>query len=155
MRVSLDETCVCLIHTGAKGTVMRCWPGSSAQVEAIARASRHQLRSSFTHVAMICDDASVQPLLPQLLVANEATMSRADAAFLRTAVPGNVYLVRQKKAWMTTDLMVWLVKLLGQCVKHYQAKVNTQPKKDKVKVRLIFSFDLHVPDVKAVREVLV
>ena len=117
LRVSLDETCVCLVHTGAKGTVMRCWPGSSAQVEAVAVASRHQLRSSFTHVAMICDDARVQPFLPQLLVANEATMSRADATFLRAAVPGNVYLVRQKKAWMTADLMVWLVKVLGQCVK--------------------------------------
>ncbi|CAK0822502.1 unnamed protein product, partial [Prorocentrum cordatum] len=44
--------------------------------------------------------------------------------------------------------------LLGTCVKHYQAKTNEQPKQNEEKVRRIFSSDLHVPDVKAVREVL-
>ncbi|CAK0836956.1 unnamed protein product [Prorocentrum cordatum] len=45
--------------------------------------------------------------------------------------------------------------MLGTCVKHYQAKTNKQPKQSKEKVRLIFSFDLHVPDLRAVREVLI
>ena len=45
--------------------------------------------------------------------------------------------------------------MLRTCVKHFQAKTNKQPKQNKEKVRLIFSFDLHVPDLKAVREVLI
>ena len=96
---------------------MRCWPGSSVRVEALAKVSRQQLRSSFTHVALICDDASLQPLLPQLLVCGSSTLSRADQAFLEARLPANVFVVRQMKGWMSQDLMVWLMKRLGECLK--------------------------------------
>ena len=122
VRVSLDETCVSLLHTGAKGTIMRCWPGSQERIEAWAKASRQQLRSSFTHVAMICDDTSLQPLLPQLLVCGQSTLSKADHLFLAGRLPENIILVRQKKGWMTQELMVQLVKLLHQSVREKLGK---------------------------------
>ena len=75
-----------------------------------------QRRLHLTHVCFICDDPSVQPLLPQIIIGNFNTFLVRDMLELLDDTPKNVYLVRQKSAWNNIKLMVKIVNLLVQCL---------------------------------------
>ena len=44
---------------------------------------------------------------------------------------------------------------LGECITHFQTKKNKQPHQKQEKVRLIFSFDLHVKNMSIVKGIMV
>ena len=114
LRMSLDETSVSTMYSGQRGAVLRLWPGTRARARAYAQATRAQLRASFTHVAIICDSPHIQPVLPQLIICGENVLSKREQALLEPRLPRNVFLVRQKKGWNTTQLMVRIIKILGR-----------------------------------------
>ena len=86
LHINMDETSVKLYQDAGKGMLvararrLRRTPKSLVQ-----NVSRRQLRAALTHAAFICDDPTVQPLLPQVLIAGEASMTAAQAAELETA----------------------------------------------------------------------
>lgn len=80
--------------------------------DAVQNVPRHKRRCYLTHVALICDRPDIQPLLPQVIIANESTMPAALMPTLRAACPANVYLVRQKSAWNNADLCSRIVRWL-------------------------------------------
>ena len=81
LRINLDETAVCLFQGGCKGTI---FTGKKRQRgEAFQRVAKGNRRCYLTHVALICDRADIQPLLPQTLIGNEHTFPARSMAALR------------------------------------------------------------------------
>ena len=74
--------------------------------------SRECARANFTHVAMICDDAVIQPLLPQLIIVGERVARARDMPALREALPSNTYLVRLKRGWTNSAVHRMVLALL-------------------------------------------
>ena len=60
----------------------------------------------------MCDDPSVQPLLPQIIIGNEHILRAADLTKLEPMLPKNIIVVRAKSSWMTTELLVVVMEQL-------------------------------------------
>ena len=73
LRLNLDETSVRFWYEPRQG--LRSNSGPTRKTGCARQASRGQLRRAFTHVAIICDDASLQPYMPQVLLVNERTVT--------------------------------------------------------------------------------
>ena len=61
-------------------------------------------RTCVTHVAFICDDAEVQRFMPQVIIANEHTITDDELAALRAASPRNVRILRRRSAWVDAEI---------------------------------------------------
>ena len=68
-RPNLDETSVRVWYEPRLG--LRCATIPVRRVGFARQASRGQLRRAFSHTAIICDDASLQLHLPQVLLVHE------------------------------------------------------------------------------------
>ena len=68
LRLSLDETSICLYQGSAKGDIFVSRGRRPTQM--VPRAKR---RCWLTDIAVVCDASELQPLLPQVVVGNEAT----------------------------------------------------------------------------------
>ena len=110
LRINLDETAICLFQGDGKGNVFMSKTCPSAPVQDVPRRRR---RCFLTHVALVCDRTDIQPLLPQVLIANEATFPAGLMPALRAACPANVFLVRQKSSWNNSDLCSQIMRWLG------------------------------------------
>ena len=115
--MNLDETSVCLFQGGGKGTVLCRKRRREATREVAQPASSSTKRTCLTHIAMVCDRPDVQPLLPQVIIGNEATFKARELLALQTACPGNVHLLRQKSAWINIGVIVGVVRLLGAALR--------------------------------------
>ena len=98
LRLNLDETSVRFWYEPCKGLRR---PGGQVPRAGFARkASRAQLRKAFSHVAIMCNDTSLQPHLPRVLLVTERTVS-AELNRRWTSLPGcNAKLWRGKTAWI-------------------------------------------------------
>ena len=94
LRLNLDETPVGLFQGDGKGNIF-----ASKKRKLLQHASRRQRRRYLTHVAVICDQSEIQPLLPQIIIGNRTTFPLRRMRALRAQCPANVFLVRQKSAW--------------------------------------------------------
>lgn len=75
----------------------------------VARAvTKGQQRAALTHMALLCDDAAVQAVLPQILLAGRGSMTRAQAQAVRGAVRGPLELHVLSKGWANTAVMCHL-----------------------------------------------
>jgi len=104
LRVNLDETSVCYWQGAQPGILLnrkRHIPGGNP---AVTNVSRNTLRATMTHVALICDDSTLQPLLPQVLVAKRHLLTKADEARIRATLPANVFLKANPKGWNNSAL---------------------------------------------------
>jgi len=78
-------------------------------------------RGTLTHIAFICDDPGLQPRLPQIIVGNEHTLSKADLLAAQTFVPQNVYLIRSKSSWADAPLFAASLRWLGKATAHLKS----------------------------------
>ena len=78
-------------------------------------------RCGFTHVAMICDDTSLQPRLPQILIGNEAIFPVAKLESVRPSLPPNIRLWRRKTGWVTAEVMRDIVRELSAALGELKA----------------------------------
>lgn len=113
LRVNLDETAVCLHQGGGRGSLFVTKRQRAGLVES---APTNKRRCYMTHVGLICDRTDLQPLLPQVLVANEATLQAGTLAALSAACPPNVRLVRQKSSWNNGHLCALIVGLIMEAL---------------------------------------
>ena len=108
LRINLDETAVCLYQGGRKGNVF-----ISRALERIQQGSLGTRRTFLTHVALICDDPDVQPLLPQFILVNQRTLpDDAELAAIQAACPPNVIVLREKSAWVTNVVFMRMMRRL-------------------------------------------
>ena len=78
----------------------------------MTHVSRGKRRCYLTHVAFICDRADIQPLLPQVIIGNEATFAAGQLVALKAMCPPHVHLLRQKSAWNNEVTCAAIVRLL-------------------------------------------
>ena len=71
-----------------------------------------------TLVAIVCDDASIQPVLPQVILLAEAVARVGDALEADKASPENVIVTRQKSGWINKGIFPRIIKVLGQVLQH-------------------------------------
>jgi hypothetical protein len=111
LRINLDETSVCLFQGAGKGTVFinkRVAGGVPTQ-----KVARFKRRCCLTHVAVICDNTELQPLMPQFILGNFATFLQRDLAMLRSRCPPNIVLVRQQSAWNNERMCAIIVRRIA------------------------------------------
>ena len=128
LRINLDETSVKLFQGDTKGTVFftkrkRRSDEEEEAEEPVQVADLNKKRTCLSHVGLICDRTDVQPLLPQILIGNEATFKAGEMAELSASCPANVVLIRQKSAWNNTETVKRVLRLLAAALR----KVNHPP----------------------------
>ena len=127
LRLNLDETSICLYQGGNKGTVFFKKRQHDPDTEPVQHANLAKRRCCFTHVGLICDKPDLQPVLPQVLIANESTFSAGDMAALEAECPENVHLVRQKSAWNNVEVCKETIRLLAKALEPHLASKGLQP----------------------------
>ena len=118
LRINLDETS-CKLHCVQKRGLAVCRQRAlsrAKKTEIVQDVSRGKLRGCFTLIAMICDDASLQPLLPQILLGNEHIFQQRVLAEIQPALAPNIHLWRRTSAWATRQTMVEVVQLLARAL---------------------------------------
>ena len=119
LRINLDETRIGLHFSAPRGLQARAVSRRAQKAKARRRKTVVQnvplgkKRAGFTHVAMICDDTSLQPRLPQILLGNEAIFPVATLDALRPTLPPNVRLWRRRSGWVTKDLLRDIIRELA------------------------------------------
>ena len=61
---------------------------------------------------MVCDDSSLQHVLPQFIIGNQNILRVADLKELDPMLPENIIVVRAKSSWITTELLIVVLELL-------------------------------------------
>ena len=118
LRINLDET-ACRLHYDQKRGLAVCRQRAlsrAKKTEIVQDVSRGKLRGCFTLIAMICDDASLQPLLPQIFLGNEHIFQQRVLDDLRPSLAPNIHLWRRPSAWATRHTMVEVVQLLAEAL---------------------------------------
>lgn len=137
LKLNLDETSVCLFQGGAKGTLMVSQRRLGDRPrEPVQHASPSNRRACLTHIGLICNRPDLQRVLPQVIIGNERTFSAGDWAALQAACPCNVFLVRQKSAWNSSELMVRVITLLASVLAPYMREVQPVLLMDACKVHI-------------------
>ena len=117
----MDETMLRLFPGALKGAVSLPEGETTNTLGEKKRmgVSRKQLRGCFSHVAFICDDSALQPLLPQFLIGSKSLLLQREIDVSIDVLPDNVYLFRQASAWVTHETMVILLRLVfAELAKH-------------------------------------
>jgi len=72
----------------------------------------------------MCDDPALQPRMPQIVLAPRGFLLSRDAPAIAQSLPGNIYVVRRKSAWMDLSLMLQIIRLLGAILEPLTHKVT-------------------------------
>ena len=67
----------------------------------------------FTLVAIVCNNTTIQPLLPQIIFLGASSITKAQFTALKNQLPSNVFLKRMPKGWNNSDEHRVIVKLLA------------------------------------------
>ena len=111
----MDET-ACRLHYDQKrglAVIRQRALSRSKKAEIVQDVSRSKLRGCFTHIAMICDDASLQPRLPQIFLGNEHIFAKQVVDATQPGLAKNILLWRRKSAWVNARTMVEVVQALA------------------------------------------
>ena len=120
LRINLDETSICLYQGEGKGTII----ADKKRSRPMQNVSRGKRRCCLTHVAFLCDRPDVQPLLPQVLIGNEATFLVGLLPTLNLERPPSVRLLRQKSAWNCGETCARIIRMLGATLAPYTDAVQ-------------------------------
>ena len=75
-------------------------------------------------VAMICDNPSIQPRLPQFIVGNEHILRVQDMQHIAPTLPANVFLVRRKSCWVDHVFFCSILELLRAAVSKIDPRIQ-------------------------------
>ena len=118
VRLNLDETFVSF-ETEQRGTIV-----SNTRVRSDLttrrRVYRSQRRYGITHVAIICDDSSIQPLLPQVMIGRTSVLRARAMDEIHEVTSSNVCVLRTAKGWNTSATMVRIIQLLDYLLRDYK-----------------------------------
>lgn len=120
LRLNLDETALCMFQGKRKGNVFI----TKKAPRPPRRVSQSKLRMYLSHVAFICDDPSIQPKLPHVIIGNVHTIPRAEYLDLRLGCAGNIFLERLTSAWNNSFMMMRVVTYLHRALKPYMSQVQ-------------------------------
>ena len=116
LRVNLDETSIPLSPRPRKGYVIFGVRGRRWVPVQGSGPSLSLRRYNVSLVAFLCDDPTIQLLLPQVFASNEHVLSTADLSHLNSTCRRNVFVIRRKSSWVNASLLVEMLELLAMCL---------------------------------------
>ena len=120
LRLNLDETAIKLYQDGGVGFLTKRGTRNK-QTHALHRnVTRGQLRTTFTHVAVVCDDPGIQPSLPHILIVNKHMMTQQTYERICNTLPANVQLWRLTSSWVNIASMVRIVDAIGRSLSAFR-----------------------------------
>ena len=117
LRLNVDETSIVLNHDDEKGVINK-----NAQGKVILIPKKSKKRGSLTHVALVCDDNTVQPLLPQFIIGNEHVLRVTDLTEIESSLAHNIIVIRAKSSWVTVELFIVLLEMLRKVLNAHNVR---------------------------------
>ena len=115
--VNMDETSIRLYQKPGHGYMVKVARKQKRSAKGLTNnVTKGQLLGTFTHVAMICDDADLQPHLPQFLFINRTQISQAEFDSIQSHWLPNVHPHRVVNPWMTDEKMKMVLKGLADAI---------------------------------------
>ena len=118
--MNIDETSCCLFYEAAPGMLESESVATSANKGfTIQQVTRHQTRGVLSLLAVLCDDSTIQPIVPQAIIGNEHCLSeRNRKALVESGVlMKNVSVLRRKSAWVTEEVLSQVVTIWGNALR--------------------------------------
>ena len=120
LRINMDETPVCPFQGGGPGNILL-----ERSTGDHTRPNRMQVpkglcRTYLTYLAFVCNDAELQPFLPQIIIGNQAVFKARDMERLQSHAPPNTFLVRAKSHWTNQEIMQEVTELLVAIVQRHR-----------------------------------
>lgn len=120
IHINFDETNIKLHPEGRPGLLVSKARQAKRTAAGLARdVPRSKLRGSISHLAMLCDDADAQKMLPQYILMGQASLSAAAFSDVRAAMPPHIRLVRKENAWMTSKMMLRVLRDLAKTLRDH------------------------------------
>ncbi len=120
--VNWDETACRLHYPTGKGMCARRVSRSSQRLRQLTQSvPTARKRGSLTHVGLICNDTSLQPVLPQIIIGNEHTLTTKELTAIGEGVlPPNVQVWKRKSAWVNKDTMRDILREIWRSLRAHQ-----------------------------------
>ena len=118
--LNLDETGVSLFNGDKAGTVARRIRRADSVGDGhqlVQYATTAESRGQATHVAIICDDASVQPHLPQVIIGPSNLLTVRSCNACQEGLADNVHLFRLKSRWTDQATLSIILRSVAQIVR--------------------------------------
>ena len=115
LRCNLDETMLPRGFGDHKGVILKKRLRGQQKIV----SSKNSERGSLTFVAIIGDNATVQPRLPQVLIGNEHILRVQDLQEIQQDLPPNVYVIRRKTGWVDHILFAQILEWLRKDVSDF------------------------------------
>ena len=114
--LNLDETCIRFWYDARKGLQQKRTK-NTAQQECVRHASRGQMRKAITLVAVICDDETIQPMIPQIILMNENVISKKSTKGWTNICGTGAEVWRKKSAWINNDIFAAIIRRIGSVIR--------------------------------------
>lgn len=115
----MDETSVRL-WPGARTGLSASSPSDTLQIPALPleqRVSLREQRGAISIVGFICDDNTIQPMLPQFIIANKRIVPRSAAARFQAHRSDTVQLIHRQSSWLNAPTLRQLFRELGRALR--------------------------------------
>ena len=108
--INMDEASVAFHLSGLVGTVLKTGPFTSLRPGDSVKLSAR--RGALTYIASICDDPTVNDLLPQILLGNPHQFVLRTIRAVQSELPANIFLWREESSWNNARIMQKYIDLL-------------------------------------------
>jgi len=113
--INIDETAMSRLVTGRRGNVAHIAQGSRAVPYVYERADTRLTHAHTTVVAAICNDATLQATLPQIILPRDQALSRVEKEALGGVAPPLTWL-RGSAGWVSTRHMKTVLTMLRRSI---------------------------------------
>lgn len=112
--VHMDKTSLPSVVTKKRGRVVQL-PRGGAREQQFECVSCRDARGNVTLVGFVTNEAHLQPLLPQFLLARDKILSALEKTKLRALLPPFTWLPGSN-GWMTAQLLCRILSLVRRCI---------------------------------------
>ena len=112
--LNLDETSLPFHMVPRRGIRQKKRRASERAGSPARNTSKKQRRKAMTHVAIVCNDTSLQPELPQVLLVAEKIFPNVSATNVRSTLPSNFHLWRRKSGWVNIPAFLEIIEVLAK-----------------------------------------
>ena len=102
VRVNIDETSIKLDMNIRHGFISAAAKNEEKHHGLRRKMSKSRSRTAYSYVAVLCDDADLQTVMPQIIIVNSNQCSEAVYEEIKKNKPDNVLIWRRKSRWMDT-----------------------------------------------------
>lgn len=102
VRVNIDETSIKLDMVMRHGFISAAARNDEKHSGLRRKMSKRRARTAYSYVAVLCDDADLQKLMPQIIIVNSTQCPEAVFEEVNKQKPSNVIIWRRKSCWMDT-----------------------------------------------------